>query len=83
MPSRAFGDFRLKHDDFNFHYFSPELGYRRPIAKENYNGPYITHKPDVQVFDLTERDQFLVLASDGLWDELNRKESARILSKQV
>jgi serine/threonine protein phosphatase PrpC len=32
--------------------------------------------PDVQVFDLTEQDRFLVLASDGLWDELDRKTSA-------
>lgn len=81
MPSRAFGDVRLKHADFNFHYYSPELGYRRPIPKENYSGPYINHLPDVQVFDLTERDAYLVLATDGLWDELNRKESARICTK--
>ena len=31
MPTRAFGDFRLKKSEFNFHNFSPDLGYRRPI----------------------------------------------------
>ena len=30
------------------------------------------------MFDLTERDAYLVLATDGLWDELDRKESARL-----
>jgi serine/threonine protein phosphatase PrpC len=30
------------------------------------------------VFDLTNEDKFLVLATDGLWDELNRKKSADI-----
>jgi hypothetical protein len=31
MPTRAFGDFRLKKAEFNFHNFDPELGYRKPI----------------------------------------------------
>lgn len=31
MPTRSFGDLRLKKAEFNFHNFSPELGYRKPI----------------------------------------------------
>ena len=46
MPTRALGDLRLKLDEFNFHNYSPELGYRRPHPKENYTGPYISHHPD-------------------------------------
>jgi hypothetical protein len=38
MPSRAIGDFRLKRPEFNFHNYSIELGYRRPIPRENYSG---------------------------------------------
>jgi len=45
MPSRAFGDLRLKYREFNFHEFSREQGYRVPIP--TYTGPYITHKPDI------------------------------------
>jgi len=37
--------------------------------------------PDVQVYDIAENDAFLVLASDGLWDEMNRKEAAKVASK--
>lgn len=78
MPSRAFGDLRLKHAEFNFHNYSLELGYRKPHPRQNYSGNYISHVPDVQVFDLTEEDKYLVLASDGLWDEFNRKKAAEI-----
>ena len=47
MPSRALGDLRLKHEEFNFHNYPFEHGYRRPFAKDNYSGPYISHLPDV------------------------------------
>jgi serine/threonine protein phosphatase PrpC len=36
--------------------------------------------PDVQIIDLSPKDRFLVLASDGLWDEMNRKQSAIVAS---
>ena len=49
MPTRSFGDLRLKHGEFNFHNYSPELGYRGPIPRENYSGSYISHLPDTQV----------------------------------
>ena len=71
MPTRAFGDLRLKHADFNFHNHPPELGYRKPIP--TYNGPYITHEPEITVIDLQKNDQYLILASDGLWDEIKRR----------
>jgi len=77
MPSRAFGDLRLKHREFNFHQFATEQGYRRPIPV--FNGPYISYKPDIQVFDLTEDDAFIILATDGLWDEVKRKQAGQII----
>jgi pyruvate dehydrogenase phosphatase len=77
MPTRALGDLRLKLSEFNFHSFAPDLGYRQPIPK--YNGPYITHVPEIEVIDLTKEDQYLVLASDGLWDEISRKKSAELV----
>ncbi len=79
MPTRSLGDLRLKHREFNFHNFEAELGYRRPIPQ--YTGPYISAEPDIQVFTLTPKDKYIVLATDGLWDELSRKSSAQIASK--
>ncbi|CDW90803.1 protein phosphatase [Stylonychia lemnae] len=78
MPTRSFGDLRLKMSEFNFHNYSPDLGYRIPIPQ--FTGPYVTHEPDIQVYDLTEKDQFIILASDGLWDEISRKRAA-VLAK--
>ena len=48
-----------------------------PIPK--YTGPYITHEPEITVIDLTKDDQYLILASDGLWDEIKRKEAATLV----
>ena len=47
QPTRAFGDLRLKHDEFNSHDYRLEHGYRRPIPYDNYSGNYITHVPEV------------------------------------
>lgn len=77
MPTRAFGDLRLKLPEFNFHNHPSELGYRNPIPK--FNGPYITHEPEIMVIDLTKNDHYLVLASDGLWDEISRKKAAEVI----
>ena len=79
MPSRSIGDFRLKYSEFNFHTFEKEQGFRRPIP--HFTGPYITHEPDVQVFNLTKDDKWLILATDGLWDFVSRKKAARLVEK--
>lgn len=80
MPSRALGDLRLKKAEFNMHTYTREYGYRQPIPK--YTGPYITHEPEVQVIPLTKDSQWLVLASDGLWDEIKRKSVPKILESK-
>ena len=79
MTSRSLGDLRLKLKEFNFHTFNQDLGYRRPIPQ--FTGPYITHVPDIQEFDLQKEDKYLVLATDGLWDEIKRKETGKIAVK--
>ena len=82
-PTRSLGDLQLKHAEFNFHYFPPDQGYQPPIPRHNYTGPYINHLPDVTVHELTEADRYLILASDGLWDEVNRKRSAELLTQKI
>ena len=41
MPTRAIGDLRLKHPEFNFHHYDVGHGYRNSIPV--FKGPYITH----------------------------------------
>jgi len=79
MPTRAIGDLRLKHPEFNFHESNEKHGYRRSIPL--FKGPYISHEPDIQVIPLSAEDKYLVMASDGLWDEISRKTSAKVATR--
>jgi protein phosphatase 2C len=36
--------------------------------------PYVTHKPDIFNYKLSNNDKFIVLACDGLWDKLTNQE---------
>ena len=78
MPTRAFGDMHLKHEEFNNpKRYSSSFGFQRPPI-EHFRGPYVTHRPDVQVRTIGKGDRYLILASDGLWDELTEQEAAEI-----
>ncbi len=43
----------------------------------DFTGPYITHKPDIRIFEIDKTAKYLILGSDGLWDELKEKEVKR------
>jgi pyruvate dehydrogenase phosphatase len=49
------------------------------LLKQPFNGPYITHAPDVVIRDIRPNDEYLILASDGLWDELSPEYSASVV----
>ena len=78
MPTRAFGDLHLKHKEFNNpDNFSHVFGFKRSHIEE-FTGPYISHIPDIKIREIKSGDKFLILASDGLWDELTEQEAAEI-----
>jgi len=58
-----------------------EYGYPRKI--QDFKGPYISDEPEINVYDLTSNDKFLVMGSDGLWDELNQKDIAQIVKENL
>eukprot|EP01016_Furgasonia_blochmanni_P005892 TRINITY_DN12326_c0_g1_i1.p1 TRINITY_DN12326_c0_g1~~TRINITY_DN12326_c0_g1_i1.p1 ORF type:complete len:496 (+),score=92.38 TRINITY_DN12326_c0_g1_i1:77-1564(+) len=74
QPTRAFGDFYLKLAEFN----DPEKNNDLRNIRD-FHGPYITHRPEVRVIELRTEDKFLVLASDGLWDELTNSNVAEVV----
>ncbi|XP_072994927.1 probable protein phosphatase 2C 8 [Typha latifolia] len=43
-----------------------------------YLKPYVTSEPEVTVTDRTEGDEFLILASDGLWDVVSNDVACKI-----
>lgn len=59
----------MKYKEFN----DPNIS-RNPI--KNFNGPYIQAIPEIKIVNIDRNDQYLVMASDGLWDFLESKDVA-------
>ena len=68
QPTRSLGDFYLKYKEYNF------------TKLDVFTGPYIVAEPIVTHFKLTDEHKNLVLASDGLWDELNGNDVHKVYS---
>lgn len=72
--SRAIGDAYLKRAEFN----------REPLASkfrlpEPFEEPIISAEPSILVHKLYPEDQFLIFASDGLWEHLSNEEAVDIV----
>ncbi|KAJ2081993.1 [Pyruvate dehydrogenase [acetyl-transferring]]-phosphatase 1, mitochondrial [Coemansia sp. RSA 988] len=78
MPFRAFGDCRYKWPLEAQQDLFPVLfshGHRYATTPPNYiTPPYVTAKPVIVKHRLSENDKFLVMASDGLYDQLSDDE---------
>jgi pyruvate dehydrogenase phosphatase len=59
QPTKSLGDYRLKKKEL----------WR---GKGKFNGPYLTHEPDVRTFPIRSTDQCIVIASDGIWDFVDK-----------
>ncbi|KAJ2523447.1 hypothetical protein H4217_000085 [Coemansia sp. RSA 1939] len=78
MPSRAFGDCRYKWPLEVQQDLFPILrsrGHRYASTPSNFaTPPYVTAKPVIVRHQLNENDKFIVIASDGLYDQLSDAE---------
>lgn len=81
QPTRSLGDFHLKFAEFNNHVQTKENAqiYKKEIV--GFNGPYISGEPDIKIYELSTKDKYLLMASDGLWDFLKSSEIKDILRK--
>ena len=50
------------------------MQFREHKIISDFKGPYITHVPEIKVFELTKKDKYVILSSDGMWDELKRED---------
>lgn len=92
MPLRAFGDVQFKWslelqqsvlaslksgvdlDSVSLHHYTPP----------NYtSSPYLDAMPEIIYHKLRPQDRFLILGTDGLWDELGNKEAVRIAGEHL
>ncbi|XP_061750817.1 pyruvate dehydrogenase [acetyl-transferring]-phosphatase 2, mitochondrial [Nerophis ophidion] len=92
MPSRAFGDVRFKWspqlqknileslesgvdlDSLNlYNYTLPNYG----------TPPYLDAAPEVTCHKVRPQDRFLILGTDGLWDELTNEDAVRLVGEHL
>ncbi|XP_033490044.1 pyruvate dehydrogenase [acetyl-transferring]-phosphatase 2, mitochondrial [Epinephelus lanceolatus] len=92
MPLRAFGDVRFKWslelqqsilsslesgvdlDSLNLYQYTPP-NYLTP--------PYLDVSPEITYHKLRPQDRFLILGTDGLWDELGNEEAVRLIGEHL
>ncbi|OIV93829.1 hypothetical protein TanjilG_03792 [Lupinus angustifolius] len=72
--SRSIGDAYLKKAEFN-----KEPLYTKFRLRETFKTPILSSDPSISVHELQEHDQFLVFASDGLWEHLSNQDAVDIV----
>ena len=76
QPTRCIGDFILKKKEF-----IEAIPLLQRYAA--FTPPYITCTPEVTAFDIREEDEFVVMASDGIWDELENQTVVDIVAESL
>ncbi|KAL0340766.1 UNVERIFIED_CONTAM: putative protein phosphatase 2C 38 [Sesamum radiatum] len=71
--SRSIGDAYLKKSEFNRPPLLPKFRLPEPFEK-----PILLAEPSILVKELYPEDQFLIFASDGLWEHLSNQEAVEL-----
>ncbi|CAN0878814.1 Probable protein phosphatase 2C 60 [Linum grandiflorum] len=72
--SRSIGDVYLKKAEFNREPLYAKFRVREPFKK-----PILSADPSISVHKLQPVDQFIIFASDGLWEHLSNQEAVDIV----
>ncbi|KAF2322704.1 hypothetical protein GH714_029151 [Hevea brasiliensis] len=72
--SRSIGDVYLKKAEFNRQPLYAKFRLREPFKK-----PILSSEPSISVHQLQPHDQFIIFASDGLWEHLSNQEAVDIV----
>lgn len=72
--SRSIGDVYLKKAEFNREPLYVKFRLREPIKR-----PILSADPSISVHQLEPHDQFVIFASDGLWEHLSNQEAVDIV----
>lgn len=75
--TRSIGDLYLKHADFN----NTALG--KTQIREPYDPPYLSCTPEITSYSVDPADQFMVVATDGLWSELTNEDVVEIAADAI
>lgn len=72
--SRSIGDVYLKKAEFN-----REPLYQKFRLREPFKRPILSSDPSIAVQQLLPHDQFIIFASDGLWEHLTNQEAVDLV----
>ncbi|KAE8668330.1 putative protein phosphatase 2C 64 [Hibiscus syriacus] len=72
--SRSIGDVYLKKAEFN-----REPLYKKFRLREPFKKPILSADPSISTHQLHPQDQFVIFASDGLWEHLSNQEAVDIV----
>lgn len=72
--SRSIGDVYLKKSEFNREPLYAKFRLREPFVK-----PILSSDPAISVHHLQPDDQFIIFASDGLWEHLSNQGAVDIV----
>ncbi|KAF7130204.1 hypothetical protein RHSIM_Rhsim10G0206500 [Rhododendron simsii] len=72
--SRSIGDVYLKKAEFNREPLFAKFRLRQPFKR-----PILSSEPSISVHELQPDDQFLIFASDGLWEHLSNQEAVNLV----
>ncbi|KAE8698747.1 putative protein phosphatase 2C 28 [Hibiscus syriacus] len=72
--SKSIGDVYLKRAEFNREPLYPKFRLRETFKK-----PILSSDPSISVHQLQPHDQFVIFASDGLWEHLSNQEAVDIV----
>ncbi|KAI3784553.1 hypothetical protein L1987_43653 [Smallanthus sonchifolius] len=72
--SRSIGDVYLKKAEFNREPLYAKFRLRDPIRRS-----ILSSDPSISVHEIQPHDQFLIFASDGLWEHLSNQEAVDIV----
>uniref|UniRef100_A0A803MBE8 protein-serine/threonine phosphatase n=1 Tax=Chenopodium quinoa TaxID=63459 RepID=A0A803MBE8_CHEQI len=72
--SRSIGDVYLKKSEYNREPLYSKFRLREPFKK-----PILSSDPAISVHELQPDDQFVIFASDGLWEHLSNQEAVDIV----
>ncbi|XP_020676050.1 probable protein phosphatase 2C 60 isoform X1 [Dendrobium catenatum] len=73
--SRSIGDTYLKKAEYNREPLYAKFRLREPFKK-----PILSSEPSISVHPLQPLDQFLIFASDGLWEHLSNQQAVDIVN---
>lgn len=79
QPTRSLGDFHLKYLEFNNPKNNSNPNFRKSL--KDFKGPYIKAVPEVRIHEIQNNDEYIVMGTDGLWDELSSQDVGEVIFK--